>query len=131
MKLYVFETPSAPDEASLAFDVTLSDLSASGLHVERHDVIMDPEAIAAHSGAADLFAQEGPEALPIIAVDDVVMSFMTYPGRDELLSWFDVEPPCGQRTQNTQPAEKAHGAACAACAVKTCPARQKSDGARP
>ncbi|MBR0384267.1 MAG: arsenic metallochaperone ArsD family protein [Eubacteriaceae bacterium] len=131
MKLIVFETPSAPDEASLAFDVTLSDLSASGLRVERHDVIMDPEAIAAHSGAADLFAQEGTEALPIIAVDDVVMSFMTYPGRDELLSWFDVEPPCGQRTQKTQPAEKSHGAACAACTVKTCPARQKSDGARP
>ena len=122
MKLYVFEGPSAPDESSLTFDITLSDLAASGLKITRHDVIMDPEAFACHTDAAILFEQEGPEALPIIAIDDIVMSWETYPDRDEVLSWFDVAPPCEQNTgQNNNSRMKN----CASCAAENCPSAKK------
>ncbi len=119
MKLYVFEAPSAPDETALAFDTALTDLAASGLRISRHDVIMEPEAIAAHPDAADLYEQEGSKALPIIAVDDVVMSWETYPDRDELLSWFDVQPPCAQTAGRDDASAGKNCAGCAAAA--NCP----------
>ena len=126
MKLYVFEAPSAPDEIALAFDITLSDLAASGLKIERHDIIMEPEAITKHPDAADLFEQEGNAALPIIAVDDVVMSWESYPERDELLSWFDVEPPCRQSAKQADVSAENHCAGCAAAA--SCPsAKNRGD----
>lgn len=73
-----------PDRTSEALEQELDWLEANGLLVERFDPHREPAAAARFQGVTDVLAKEGPRCLPLILVDDVIVSSGVHPTRTQL-----------------------------------------------
>ena len=72
------------DRAFEAFEERLDWLEAIGLLVERFDPGTAPAEVAAHECVRDLLATEGDRCLPLILVNDAVVSRGSCPSRTQL-----------------------------------------------
>ena len=62
-------------------------LARNGLEVARHNLAQEPQAFTTNGAVLEILKGSGPDALPLVLVDDAVMSQGRYPSREELASW--------------------------------------------
>lgn len=103
-KLQVFDPPMCcstgvcgpnPDPVLPRFAADLQWLSQQGIVVERHNLAQEPGAFAANETVKAALAQYGNDCLPLILVNDAIMSRGVYPSRKELARFVglsDEEP---------------------------------------
>jgi len=72
------------DPAFEAFEERLEWLEALGVPVERLDPAIAPDEVMAHQAVHELLLAEGDRCLPLILVNDAVVSRATYPSRAQL-----------------------------------------------
>lgn len=101
MKLEVFDPamccstgvcgPSVdPDLARFAGD--LQWLTSQGVQVSRYNLASEPQAFADSQVAKTALHERGDDALPLILVDGLPVSFGVYPSRDALAKWGGMQP---------------------------------------
>ena len=66
------------------FAADLNWLKSQGVHVERFNLVQNPNAFAKQSVVEQMLAKVGTECLPLILVNGKVISQGTYPSREEL-----------------------------------------------
>ncbi|MEI8308447.1 MAG: arsenic metallochaperone ArsD family protein [Chloroflexales bacterium] len=74
----------AIDQSLLDTNELVLDLKARGLHVERYQMVGNPQAFLANAEVMRLVRAQNIAALPITAVRGVVIKSGTYPSRVEL-----------------------------------------------
>jgi len=57
---------------------------APAVKVERYGLSADPQAFVANTAVAELLKSEGPECLPVVIVDGIIISKGRYPGDEQL-----------------------------------------------
>lgn len=65
-------------------------LKSKGVSVERYNLAQEPQAFTTHDDVTELLARHGLKVLPIIRVDDRIVSRGTYPSRALLAGWAGV-----------------------------------------
>lgn len=65
-------------------------LKGNGLEVDRWNLSQQPHEFTANPVVSRLLESEGIDCLPIIIVDDRVMSRGRYPSRDQLAAWTGI-----------------------------------------
>ncbi len=73
-----------PDRTFEAFEERLDWLEAIGVLVERFDPSVSPAEVASRESARELLSREGDRCLPLILVNDAVVSRGVYPSRTQL-----------------------------------------------
>lgn len=104
-RLHVFEPPMCcptgvcgpnPDPVLPRFTADLHWLAGQGVAVERYNLAQEPQAFAANETVKAALANYGNQCLPLILVNDAIMSRGSYPAREELARFVglrDVEAP--------------------------------------
>jgi sulfur carrier protein ThiS len=69
------------------FAADLEWLQSQGHNVNRFNLAQDPAEFANNTTVQQLLADEGIECLPLVIVDDRVVSRSEYPSRDNLALW--------------------------------------------
>jgi hypothetical protein len=104
-----------PALARFAADVNW--LKSQGVHVERFNLAQNPDAFTKDSVVEQMLTKVGIECLPLILVDDQVVSQGVYPSREELTAFTGIaaqKPPTKDRTSSSaQPtAQQKSGGCC-------------------
>lgn len=73
------------------FAADLAWLKSQGHQVERFNLAQQPAAFVQNSEVQKLLATQGTDCLPLIAVDDRIVSRCEYPSRDLLAAWVSSE----------------------------------------
>ncbi len=97
MELAIYENPALDiAEGDGAFDTLCGRLEDLGIDVQRMDRLGYPEAFMENEEVRETLEQEGPECLPMVFLDEVLVCSGHYPGADEAASWFafDDESSC-------------------------------------
>ncbi|MGH2899294.1 MAG: arsenite efflux transporter metallochaperone ArsD [Solirubrobacteraceae bacterium] len=79
-----------PDLVRFAGD--LEWLSSQGAQVTRYNLASEPQAFAHSETAKAALVERGDDALPLILVDGLAVSFGVYPSRDALAKWAGLQP---------------------------------------
>ncbi|QEG21734.1 arsenite efflux transporter metallochaperone ArsD [Mariniblastus fucicola] len=66
-------------------------LKSQGHDVQRFNLAQEPQAFTANSQVQKLLADEGVDCLPLILIDDRLVSRSDYPSRDNLALWTGTE----------------------------------------
>lgn len=69
------------------FAADLDWLANKGHAVERFNLAQQPEEFAKHTAVQELLEREGVDCLPLIIVDERVVSRSQYPSRENLAMW--------------------------------------------
>jgi hypothetical protein len=85
------------DPALVQFAADLDWLKGHGVEVQRYNLAFEPGAFTQHEDVKEALRAGQVACLPIVRVDDRIVSQGRYPGRDELAGW------CGVKNQ-PQPA---------------------------
>ena len=75
-----------------AFSNALRRLEAEGVRVERHDVRKDKSALDANPTVKNAFEAQGPDCLPMVLVNETIISVGGYPTRVELMEAAGMSP---------------------------------------
>jgi len=80
------------------FAADLNWLKSQGVQVEKFNLVQQPDAFAKDSVVEQMLTKVGAECLPLILVDDRVVSQGAYPSREELiaLTGFAAQKPAGK-----------------------------------
>jgi len=78
------------DPALPRFAADLEWLKSQEVAVERYNLAQHPAAFASNSVVRETIARQGTRCLPLILVDEQVVSCGTYPSRDVLALWTGV-----------------------------------------
>ncbi len=73
------------------FAADLAWLKSQGHQVERFNLAQQPAAFVQNPEVQQLLATQGTDCLPLITVDDRVVSRCEYPSRDVLATWMGTE----------------------------------------
>lgn len=65
-------------------------LEKKNFNISRYNLATDPSAFVENRVVNQLLAEKGPEALPLILVDNEVVKVAAYPTNEELATWFDM-----------------------------------------
>jgi AhpD family alkylhydroperoxidase len=99
-KLQVFDPPMccstgvcgpSPDPVLPRFAADFHWLAGQGVVVERYNLVQEPQAFAANETVKAALAKYGNDCLPLILVNDVIVSRGSYPTRKELARFVGVE----------------------------------------
>jgi len=99
MKLLVFDPPQCCSTGICGEDVDpvlvqlaadLKWLSEKGVKVQRFNLSQQPEAFIAKSAVREAVVASGTAILPIIVLDDKIVSHSRYPTKEELLKVLDL-----------------------------------------
>ncbi len=83
------------DPALVRFASLLERLRRCGVEVRRRDLAHEPGAFAGNSVVREALDEGGPEVLPIVLVDGVVVSRGAYPEGEALAAAAGVKGGCG------------------------------------
>jgi hypothetical protein len=72
------------------FAADLEWLKSQSISVERYNLSQQPAAFASNPIVRDALARHGTQCLPLIVVDEQIVSCGSYPSRDVLASWTGV-----------------------------------------
>jgi hypothetical protein len=80
------------------FAADLNWIKSQGVQVERFNLVQQPDAFARDSVVEQMLTKVGTECLPLILVDDCVVSQGVYPSRDELTAFTGIaaQKPAGR-----------------------------------
>lgn len=67
-------------------------LEKKGFNVKRYQLTNEPDKFATNQEVSSVLHEKGPDALPIVLVDDKVVKVGGYPTNEELAEWFEVKP---------------------------------------
>lgn len=73
------------------FAADLAWLKSQGHQVERFNLAQQPAAFVQNSEVQQLLASQGTDCLPLITVDDHIVSRTEYPSRETLAKWVGSE----------------------------------------
>ncbi|MCZ0701925.1 hypothetical protein J2T56_000300 [Natronobacillus azotifigens] len=65
-------------------------LEKKGENIQRYQLTNDPEKFAENEEVTKILTEKGPDALPIVLVDDQVKTIGTYPTNEDFSAWFHV-----------------------------------------
>lgn len=66
-------------------------LEKKGVNIQRYQLTNAPDKFADNKEVNQILVEKGPDALPVVLVNDVVESVGSYPSNHTLASWFDVD----------------------------------------
>ncbi len=106
LKLEVFDPPQCcstgvcgpgVDPKLVQFAADLHWLANQGVAVERFNLAQQPMAFAANAVVSATLRQSGNECLPLVLLNNAIVSRGTYPGRQELARFAGVDPDAAQK----------------------------------
>ena len=83
--------PSVDPELTRVASAVYS-LEKKGFNIKRYQLTSDPDKFAENVEITRVFQEKGPDALPVILVNDKVVRVGSYPSNEELAEWFGVSP---------------------------------------
>lgn len=83
--------PSVDPELTRVASAVYS-LEKKGLDIKRYQLTNDPDKFAGNPEVNKALHEKGPDALPIILVNNQIVKVGSYPTNEELGEWFEVKP---------------------------------------
>jgi hypothetical protein len=78
------------DPELLRISTTLNTLKENGIKVQRFNLTNAPQEFVNNKVVAEFLQKFGPEKLPVVVVDDVIVISGHYPTNEEFVKWLDV-----------------------------------------
>ncbi|MGF1671196.1 MAG: arsenite efflux transporter metallochaperone ArsD [Balneolaceae bacterium] len=91
------------DDALADFANDVKWLKAQGIEVKRFNLGQEPEVFKANPLVLARLKNEGSDILPLIFVNDELLSVGGYPDRQQLTEWLGMNPEPGFEKQNSSP----------------------------
>lgn len=66
-------------------------LEKKGFNIKRYQLTTNPEKFAENKEINRVFMEKGPDALPVVLVNDQVVKVGSYPTNEEFAEWFGVK----------------------------------------
>ena len=82
--------PSVEPELTRVASAVYS-LETKGFNIKRYQLTDDPDKFAQNDEITRVFKEKGPDALPVVLVDDKLVKVGSYPTNEEFAEWFGVE----------------------------------------
>jgi hypothetical protein len=67
-------------------------LEKKGFNIQRYQLTTDPDKFVENQEINRVFMEKGPNALPVVLVNDQVVKVGSYPTNEEFSEWFEVKP---------------------------------------
>lgn len=83
--------PSVDPELTRVASAVYS-LGKKGFDIKRYQLTNDPDKFAENKEINRIFIEKGPNALPIVLVNEQVVKVGGYPTNEEFAQWFEVKP---------------------------------------
>ena len=83
--------PSVDPELTRVASAVYS-LESKGFNIKRYQLTSDPDKFAENAEITRVFQEKGPDALPVIVVNDKAVRVGSYPTNEEFTQWFGVKP---------------------------------------
>jgi hypothetical protein len=78
------------DPELLRISTTLNTLKETGIDVQRFNLTNAPQEFVNNKAVAEFLQKFGPEKLPVVVVDDVIVISGHYPTNEEFVKWLNV-----------------------------------------
>ena len=75
------------DQALVVFSADVEWLRTQGIDVQRYNLSQQPQAFAAKPVVKQALEKQGMKCLPVVVVNDTIVSRGAYPSRDQLAAW--------------------------------------------
>ncbi|MGN8843402.1 MULTISPECIES: arsenite efflux transporter metallochaperone ArsD [Bacillaceae] len=83
--------PSVDPELTRVASAVYS-LESKGFNIKRYQLTSDPDKFAENEEINRVFIEKGPNALPVVLVNDKLVKVGSYPTNEEFAEWFGVKP---------------------------------------
>ncbi|WP_394237441.1 arsenite efflux transporter metallochaperone ArsD [Niallia oryzisoli] len=83
--------PSVDPELTRVASAVYS-LEKKGFNIKRYQLTSDPDKFAENAEITRIFQEKGPDALPVVLVNDKAVKVGSYPTNEEFAEWFEVSP---------------------------------------
>jgi Arsenical resistance operon protein ArsD len=83
--------PSVDPELTRVASAVYS-LEQKGFNIKRYQLTSDPDKFAENEEITRVFKEKGPDALPVVLVNEKLVKVGTYPTNEEFAQWFEVQP---------------------------------------
>ncbi|KAA9022868.1 arsenite efflux transporter metallochaperone ArsD [Niallia endozanthoxylica] len=83
--------PSVDPELTRVASAVYS-LEQKGFNIKRYQLTTNPDIFAQNNEITRIFKEKGPDALPVVLVNDQVVRVGGYPANEEFAQWFGVKP---------------------------------------
>ena len=80
------------DPELLRISTVLNTLDQNGIKVHRYNLTSSLRAFVENRDVCEFLNQFGPDKLPVILVDDVIVLAGRYPTNEEITYWLDLNP---------------------------------------
>jgi hypothetical protein len=81
--------PSVDPELTRVASAVYS-LEQKGFNIKRYQLTNDPDKFAENDEINRVFREKGPDALPVVLLNDQVVKVGGYPSNEEFAEWFEV-----------------------------------------
>ena len=85
-------------------------LKSQGIDVQRYNLSQQPQAFASKPVVKQAIEKQGMKCLPLVVVNDTIISRGTYPSRDQLATWASLssasDAPKSSRRTKTSPKKR-------------------------
>ncbi len=92
------------DQALVDFAADVDWAKSRGARIERINLATDPMAFASNTTVKAFLERSGPEALPLILIDDEIALAGRYPSRTELIRWLGLREAAQEAPSSRQDA---------------------------
>jgi hypothetical protein len=82
--------PSVDPELTRVASAVYS-LEQKGFNIKRYQLTSDPEKFAENDEITRVFQEKGPDALPVVLLNDKTVKVGSYPTNQEFAQWFEVK----------------------------------------
>ena len=82
--------PSVDPELTRVASAVYS-LEQKGFNIKRYQLTSDPDKFAENDEITRVFQEKGPDALPVVLVNDKAVKVGSYPTNEEFAEWFEVK----------------------------------------
>ncbi|MFB5281597.1 arsenite efflux transporter metallochaperone ArsD [Peribacillus sp. Hz7] len=82
--------PSVDPELTRVASAVYS-LEKKGFNIKRYQLTNDPDKFAKNKEIHRILMEKGPDALPVVLVNDQVVKVGSYPTNEEFAEWFEVK----------------------------------------
>ncbi|WP_066069750.1 arsenite efflux transporter metallochaperone ArsD [Neobacillus soli] len=82
--------PSVDPELTRVASAVYS-LEKKGLNIKRYQLTSNPDKFAENDEIIRVFKEKGPDALPVVLVNDKCVKVGNYPTNEEFGAWFEVK----------------------------------------
>ena len=82
--------PSVDPELARVASAVYS-LEEMGFDIKRYQLTSNPEVFAENDEITHIFLEKGPDALPVVLLNDKAVKVGSFPTNEEFAQWFDVK----------------------------------------